>query len=66
MSVLRTLRLLVLGETWTLPLGVLAVLLAAVALRALDGTLWRDVGGLVLLVGVNLVLAAGVASATRP
>lgn len=62
MTLLRTLRLLVLGETWTLPLGVAAVLLGGAALRALDAPLWHDAGGFVLLAGVIFVLVAGVAS----
>lgn len=65
MTVLRTLRLLVLGETWTLPLGVAALLLAGVVLRALDKELWREVGGGVLLAGVVVVLVGTVASGTR-
>lgn len=65
MTVLTTLRKLVLGETWTLPLGVLAVLLAGAALRALDETLWRDAGGVALLAGVVVVLVAAVAGTRR-
>lgn len=53
---LRNLRLLVLGETWTIPLGVLAVLSAGAALRAVDAGLWRDAGGPVLVAGVIAVL----------
>jgi len=63
-TVLRTLRKLVLGETWTLPLGVLAVLLAGVALRALDAELWRQAGGLALLAGVIAVQVVAVAAGT--
>jgi len=65
MTVLRALRKLVLGETWTLPVGVLALLLSGVALRALDADLWREAGGIALLVGVIGVLVAGVATGTR-
>ena len=65
MTVLRTLRKLVLGETWTLPLGVLALLLSGTALRALDEELWREAGGVALLVGVVAVLVAAVATGTR-
>lgn len=60
MTFLRALRLLVLGETWTLPLGVAFVLLAGAGLRALDAELWREAGGAALLVGVVAVLLAGV------
>lgn len=65
MTFLRSLRLLILGETWTLPLGVCAVLLLGVALRALDAQLWRDAGGVALLAGVTVVLVAAVASGAR-
>jgi hypothetical protein len=57
-SVVRTLRKLVLGETWTLPVGVALVLLAGVAVRAADGPLWHRGGGPFLLLGVLLVLVA--------
>ena len=65
MSFLRGLRLLLLGETWTLPVGVLAVLLAGTALRAPVPGLWRDAGGFVLLAGVIAVLASSVARGSR-
>jgi hypothetical protein len=61
MGVLRTLRKLILGETWTLPLGVAAiVLVAALVARPALGDAWRTTGGFVLLVGVALVLTASV------
>lgn len=65
MTVLRTLRLLVLGETWTLPLGVLAVLLLSAGIRGLDAELWREAGGVVLLAGVVSVLVAVVGAGAR-
>jgi hypothetical protein len=58
---LSSLRELVLGETWTLPLGVAAVLLVGVAAHALVPQLWQDVGGLVLLAGVIAVLSTSIA-----
>jgi hypothetical protein len=61
MGVLRTLRKLILGETWTLPLGVAAiVLVAALVGRPALGDAWRSTGGFVLLAGVALVLTASV------
>ena len=62
---IATLRKLVLGETWTLPIGVaLAVgfagLLSAVAG---DAAWWRDGGGFVLLA---LVIAALLVAVGRP
>lgn len=66
MTVLRAIRQLVLGETWTLPLGLLAVLLTGVALRAAVPDVWRDVGGLILLAGVVLTLVASIRLGARP
>jgi hypothetical protein len=57
-NTLRTLKKLVLGETWTLPIGVLAsVGLAA----AFSGT----ASALVLLAGVLVTLLAGVGRSAR-
>jgi hypothetical protein len=60
MSTLRQLRKLVLGETWSLPLGVLLALGAAGLLRAVDGLhgWWHDAGGFVLLALVAAALTA--------
>ena len=51
MTALRQVRLLVLGETRSLPLGVAAAVLLAALLRELAGPSgwWRDAGGMVLL-----------------
>jgi hypothetical protein len=60
--VIRTLRKLVLGETWTLPIGVAIAVGAAGVLRALAGDAgwWRDAGGFVLLALIVLALLAAV------
>jgi hypothetical protein len=63
MSVLRALRALILGETWTLPLGVAAVLAAGALVRHLAPHTWHDAGGFLLLGGVLAVLAATLARA---
>jgi hypothetical protein len=65
MTFLRTLRKLVLGETWVLPIGVALAVGAAGLLRALAGDhgWWRDAGGFVLLA---LVLVALLAAARGP
>ena len=67
MTLLRTLRKVVLGETWTLPLGLAAVvLLSALAVRPLLGhAAWRHAGGFVLLAGVAVVLIVSVARSSR-
>jgi hypothetical protein len=47
----RTLRKLVLGETWTLPAGIVAAVLGAVVVREVAGSSgwWEPGGGFVLL-----------------
>lgn len=62
MSFLRTLRKLILGETWRLPLGIAAAVLMAVALRALAGDdgWWRDLGGVALGAGLIVALSVSV------
>jgi hypothetical protein len=60
-SVLRGLRSLLLGETWSLPLGLAAVVLGtALVVRPLLGHTWRHGGGFVLLGGVLIVVVASV------
>jgi hypothetical protein len=66
MSALRTLKKLLLGETWALPAG-LAAVVASVALVArplLEGE-WRHAGGFVLLAGIAAVLVTCVALGAR-
>jgi hypothetical protein len=60
MRFLGALRLLVLGETWTIPVGVAGLLLAGAGARTAIPELWRDVGGLVLVAGVIAVLSISV------
>jgi hypothetical protein len=60
MSVLRELRSLVLGDTWTVPLGVAVVVGAGAVVHALAPEFWRDAGGALLLAGVAGVLVAAV------
>ena len=64
---MKALRKLVLGETWTLPLGVLATLALALSLHAVAGDTawWRHAGGFVLLACVLAALAASLAPALR-
>lgn len=67
MSLLRTLKNMVLGETWLLPLGV-GVTTGACALgrSLLPDATWHDVGGFALLAGVAFVLTLSVACGARP
>jgi hypothetical protein len=64
-TTLRTLKKLLLGETWILPIGVAVTLAAGAGLSALAGDAWRHVGGLVMLVGVLATLALSVESSVR-
>jgi hypothetical protein len=60
--VIAELRKLILGETWTLPLGVAATLVAALALDAAGPGWWERAGGFVLLGGASLTLVASLRS----
>ena len=51
------LRKLVLGETWTLPIGVAITLLAGLLLDGAGPGWWQHAGGFVLLGGAILTLA---------
>lgn len=65
MTLLRALRLLVLGETWVLPIGVLVTLGSAAALRAAAPTLWPQLGGLFLTLAIVAVLTVAVGIGRR-
>jgi hypothetical protein len=58
---MRTLRKLVLGETWALPTGIAVAVGIAAALSAAAGSAgwWKDAGGFVLLVLLVGAFAAG-------
>lgn len=58
-----TLRKLILGETWTLPIGVGLAVAVAGLLSELGGDWWREGGGFVLL---GLILLALLAAVRRP
>jgi len=64
---MRALRKLVLGETWTLPLGVLITLAIALATDAVagDSAWWHRGGGFLLLALVLVAFAASLAPAWR-
>jgi hypothetical protein len=60
MALLRSLRSLILGETWTIPLGVAATLAIAALLRAtVSDQAWDELGGFALagLVATTLVVS---------
>jgi CBS-domain-containing membrane protein len=66
-ALLRSLRSLILGETWTIPIGVAgAVLIAAVLRSAVSEQLWDELGGFALAAMVAVTLVASIArSSTR-
>jgi hypothetical protein len=66
MTTLRTLKKLLLGETWVLPLGVAAILAGGAIVRSIAPDAWSAVGGLLLAAAALLVLCLAVArSAAR-
>jgi hypothetical protein len=65
MTVVRTLRALVLGETWWLPCGVAVVLAVGLLGRALVPGPWADAGAFVLLAAVVALLVSSVRRDTR-
>jgi hypothetical protein len=67
MALLRSLRSLILGETWTIPIGVAVAVLTADLLRsAVSEQLWDELGGFALAAMVAVTLVASIArSSTR-
>jgi hypothetical protein len=62
-GLLRSLRSLVLGETWTIPLGVAAAVLIAVLLRSeFSDQLWDEAGGFVIagMVAATLLVSLAI------
>jgi hypothetical protein len=53
---MKALRKLVLGETWTVPIGVGLILAAGLLLQGTGW--WDDLGGFVLLAGTVVTLSA--------
>jgi hypothetical protein len=58
---MRTLRKLVLGETWALPLGIAVAVGIAAIVSAVAGSVdwWQDAGGFLLLALLVGAFAAG-------
>jgi hypothetical protein len=60
-ALLRSLRSLLFGETWTIPLGVGAAIVIAVLVRSwLSAHAWQETGGFVLAALVAATLAVSV------
>jgi ABC-type phosphate/phosphonate transport system permease subunit len=65
-ALLRSLRALVLGETWTIPLGVAAAVLIAVLLRsAFPDQLWDELGGFLLAGMIAITLVTSISRSSR-
>ena len=61
-ALLRSLRSLILGETWTIPLGVAAAVGIAALLRSSFGNhAWDELGGFVLAGMIALTLVGSIA-----
>ena len=65
MTFLTTLKKLLFGETWLLPLGLGLALLLTLVLKDVLGDEWHHVGGFVLLAGVLAVITTSVARSAR-
>lgn len=65
-QLLLSLRSLILGETWTIPLGVAAALVVAALFRlVLPEHLWNEVGGFVLAGMVAATLITSISHSSR-
>jgi hypothetical protein len=65
MNTLRTLKKLLFGETWLLPVGIATILIAAGLLRHVAPASWPHLGGAFLAAGIVLVLVSSVTRSTR-
>lgn len=64
-ALLRSLRSLILGETWTIPLGVAAAVgIAALAKSSLGDHAWDGLGGFLLagMIAITLVVSISLSS----
>jgi hypothetical protein len=66
MTLLRTLRKLVLGETWLVPLAVAALVAGAALLRHASPSAWHDLGPVILPVAAVAILVAAVVRTLPP
>jgi hypothetical protein len=65
-GLLRSLRSLVLGETWTIPIGVAAaIVITALLHSAFSERLWDEIGGFVLAGMIAATLVASIALSSR-
>jgi ABC-type phosphate/phosphonate transport system permease subunit len=65
-ALLRSLRSLILGETWTIPLGVAAAVgIGAVASSAFADHAWDELGGFLLAAMIAITLVASISLSSR-
>jgi ABC-type phosphate/phosphonate transport system permease subunit len=65
-ALLRSLRSLILGETWTIPLGVAgAVLITALLRSAFTDHVWDEIGGFVLAAAIAITLVVSISLSSR-
>ncbi|HEY4281093.1 MAG TPA: hypothetical protein VGM91_22965 [Conexibacter sp.] len=65
MTLLRTLKKLLVGETWLLPVGLLIAIAIALGARHALHQHWQHIGGFILLAAVGVVLLVTVARTSR-
>jgi hypothetical protein len=65
MTTLRALKKLILGETWIVPLGLLAILVAGALIHHVASHAWTELGGLALVPGVLSIFCLSVLRTAR-
>jgi hypothetical protein len=65
MTTLRALKKLILGETWIVPLGILAIVVAGALIHHFASHAWAELGGLALAPGVLVVFCFSVSRTAR-
>ena len=65
-ALLRSLRSLILGETWTIPLGVAATVgIAALVKSSFGDHAWDELGGFLLAGMIAITLVASISVSSR-
>jgi hypothetical protein len=65
MTIVWTLKKLLFGETWLLPIGLAAAIGATLLIRHLLGSHWHQLGGFVLLAAVTALVVTSVSRSAR-
>jgi hypothetical protein len=65
MTFLRTLKKLLFGETWLLPIGLALALLVTLIFKDTFSDHWHHIGGFVLLAGVLAVVVTSVGRSAK-